>query len=102
MRYTEIRLRKIAGEMVADIDKDTVDYGPNYDGSTTEPLVLPARIPNLLINGSTGIAVAMATNIPPHNLHEVVAACLLLLENPDASIDELIEKIPRRTFPPER
>ena len=99
MRYTEIRLRKIAGEMVADIDKDTVDYGPNYDGSTTEPLVLPARIPNLLINGSTGIAVAMATNIPPHNLHEVVAACLLLLENPDASIDELIEKIPAPDFP---
>ena len=99
MRYTEIRLRKIAGEMVADIDKDTVDYGPNYDGSTPEPLVLPARIPNLLINGSTGIAVAMATNIPPHNLHEVVAACLLLLENPDASIDELIEKIPAPDFP---
>ena len=99
MRYTEIRLRKIAGEMVADIDKDTVDYGPNYDGSTTEPLVLPARIPNLLINGSTGIAVAMATNIPPHNLHEVVAACLLLLENPDASIDELIEKIPAPDSP---
>ena len=99
MRYTEIRLRKIAGEMVADIDKDTVDYGPNYDGSTTEPLVLPARIPNLLINGSTGIAVAMATNIPPHNLHEVVAACLLLLENPDATIDELIEKIPAPDFP---
>ena len=99
MRYTEIRLRKIAGEMVADIDKDTVDYGPNYDGSTTEPLVLPARIPNLLINGSTGIAVAMATNIPPHNLHEVVAACLLLLKNPDASIDELIEKIPAPDFP---
>ena len=99
MRYTEIRLRKIASEMVVDIEKDTVDYGPNYDGSTTEPLVLPARIPNLLINGSTGIAVAMATNIPPHNLHEVVAACLLLLENPDATIDELIEKIPAPDFP---
>ncbi|MDO4636935.1 MAG: DNA gyrase subunit A [Lautropia sp.] len=99
MRYTEIRLRKIAGEMVADIDKDTVDYGPNYDGSTSEPMVLPAKIPNLLINGSTGIAVAMATNIPPHNLHEVVSACLLLLENPAATIDELIEKIPAPDFP---
>ena len=99
MRYTEIRLRKIASEMVVDIDKDTVDFGPNYDGSTSEPQVLPAKIPNLLINGSTGIAVAMATNIPPHNLHEVVAACLLLLENPDATIDELIEKIPAPDFP---
>ena len=99
MRYTEIRLRKIASEMVVDIEKDTVDFGPNYDGSTSEPQVLPAKIPNLLINGSTGIAVAMATNIPPHNLHEVVAACLLLLENPDASIDELIEKIPAPDFP---
>ena len=99
MRYTEIRLRKIAGEMVVDIEKDTVDFGPNYDGSTSEPQVLPAKIPNLLINGSTGIAVAMATNIPPHNLHEVVAACLLLLENPDATIDELIEKIPAPDFP---
>ena len=87
MRYTEIRLRKIASEMVVDIEKDTVDFGPNYDGSTSEPQVLPAKIPNLLINGSTGIAVAMATNIPPHNLHEVVAACLL------------IEKIPAPDFP---
>lgn len=99
MRYTEIRLRKIAHEMVADIDKETVDFAPNYDGSTTEPQVLPARIPNLLINGSTGIAVAMATNIPPHNLHEVVEACLLLLDNPEAGIDELIEKIPAPDFP---
>ena len=99
MRYTEIRLRKIASEMVVDIEKDTVDFGPNYDGSTSEPQVLPAKIPNLLINGSTGIAVAMATNIPPHNLHEGVAACLLLLENPDATIDELIEKIPAPDFP---
>lgn len=99
MRYTEIRLRKIASEMVVDIEKDTVDFGPNYDGSTSEPQVLPAKIPNLLINGSTGIAVAMATNIPPHNLHEVVSACLLLLENPDATIDELIEKIPAPDFP---
>ncbi|MDO5102027.1 MAG: DNA gyrase subunit A [Lautropia sp.] len=99
MRYTEVRLQKIAGEMVADIEKDTVDFGPNYDGSTVEPLVLPAQIPNLLINGSTGIAVAMATNIPPHNLGEVVSACLLLLDNPDATIDELIEKIPAPDFP---
>ncbi len=99
MRYTEVRLQKIAHEMVADIEKETVDFGPNYDGSTSEPQVLPARIPNLLVNGSTGIAVAMATNIPPHNLAEVVEGCLLLLDNPDAGIDELIEKIPAPDFP---
>ncbi len=81
MRYTEIRLAKIAHEMLADIDKDTVDFGPNYDGSEKEPLVLPARVPNLLVNGSAGIAVGMATNIPPHNLNEVVDACLHLLKN---------------------
>ncbi|NLD53706.1 MAG: DNA gyrase subunit A [Burkholderiaceae bacterium] len=99
MRYTEIRLARIAHEMLADIGKETVDFGPNYDGSEREPLVLPARIPNLLINGSTGIAVAMATNIPPHNLAEVVDGCMLLLDNPDCSIDELIEKIPAPDFP---
>ncbi len=99
MRYTEIRLARIAHEMLADIDKETVDFGPNYDGSEREPLVLPARIPNLLINGSTGIAVAMATNIPPHNLGEVIEGCLLVLEQPDVSIDELIEKIPAPDFP---
>ena len=99
MRYTEIRLSKIAQEMLADIDKETVDFGPNYDGSEKEPLVLPSRIPNLLINGSGGIAVGMATNIPPHNLNEVVDACLHMLKNPEASIDDLMEIIPGPDFP---
>ena len=99
MRYTEIRLAKIAHEMLADIDKETVDFGPNYDGSEKEPLVLPSRIPNLLINGSAGIAVGMATNIPPHNLNEVIDACLHLLQNPDSSIDELMGIIPAPDFP---
>jgi DNA gyrase subunit A len=99
MRYTEIRLSKIAHEMLADIDKETVDFGPNYDGSEKEPLVLPTRLPNLLVNGSAGIAVGMATNIPPHNLNEVVDACLHLLRNPQASIDELMEIIPAPDFP---
>lgn len=99
MRYTEIRLTKIAHEMLADIDKETVDFGPNYDGSEQEPLVLPSKIPNLLINGSSGIAVGMATNIPPHNLNEVVDACLHVLVNPQASIDELMEIIPAPDFP---
>ncbi len=99
MRYTEIRLAKIAHEMLADIDKETVDFGPNYDGSEKEPLVLPSRLPNLLVNGSGGIAVGMATNIPPHNLNEVVDACLHLLRNPEASIDELMEIVPAPDFP---
>jgi DNA gyrase subunit A len=99
MRYTEIRLSKISHEMLADIDKETVDFGPNYDGSEQEPLVLPTRLPNLLINGGTGIAVGMATNIPPHNLNEVVDACLHLLKNPEATIDELMEIIPAPDFP---
>jgi len=99
MRYTEIRMSKIAHEMLADIDKETVDYGPNYDGSEKEPLVMPTRLPNLLVNGSGGIAVGMATNIPPHNLNEVVDACLHLLRNPEASIDELMEIIPAPDFP---
>ncbi|WP_077037236.1 DNA gyrase subunit A [Pelomonas sp. KK5] len=99
MRYTEIRLDKIAHEMLADIDKETVDFGPNYDGSHQEPLVLPARLPNLLVNGSSGIAVGMATNIPPHNLNETVDACLHALKNPDCSIDELMEIIPAPDFP---
>jgi DNA gyrase subunit A len=99
MRYTEIRLAKIAQEMLGDIDKETVDFGPNYDGSEKEPLVLPSRLPNLLVNGSGGIAVGMATNIPPHNLNEVVDACLHLLRNPAASIDELMEIIPAPDFP---
>ncbi|HEY8879955.1 MAG TPA: DNA gyrase subunit A [Roseateles sp.] len=99
MRYTEIRLDKIAHEMLADIDKETVDFGPNYDGSHKEPLVLPTRLPNLLVNGSAGIAVGMATNIPPHNLNEVVDACMLALKNPEVTIDELMEIIPAPDFP---
>ncbi|MBQ0932862.1 DNA gyrase subunit A [Ideonella alba] len=99
MRYTEIRLAKIAHEMLADIDKETVDFGPNYDGSETEPLVMPTRLPNLLVNGAAGIAVGMATNIPPHNLNEVVDACLHLLRTPEATLDELMEIIPAPDFP---
>ncbi|MFN7094432.1 MAG: DNA gyrase subunit A, partial [Burkholderiales bacterium] len=99
MRYTEIRMAKITHEMLADIEKDTVNFGPNYDGSEQEPLVLPTRLPNLLINGTTGIAVGMATNMPPHNLNEVVDACLAVLTNPQISLDELIEIIPAPDFP---
>ncbi|MDM0104453.1 DNA gyrase subunit A [Variovorax sp. J22R24] len=99
MRYTEIRLAKIAHEMLADIDKETVDFGPNYDGSEKEPLVLPSKLPNLLVNGAGGIAVGMATNIPPHNLNEVVDACLHLLRHPEASIDDLMEIVPAPDFP---
>ncbi|MDD2744502.1 MAG: DNA gyrase subunit A [Rhodocyclaceae bacterium] len=99
MRYTEVRMAKIGHQMLEDLDKETVDFGPNYDGSEHEPLVMPARIPNLLINGSSGIAVGMATNIPPHNLNEVIAGCLALLENPAISIDELIDYIPAPDFP---
>ncbi len=99
MRYTEVRMARIGHELLADIDKETVDFGPNYDGAEQEPLILPARIPNLLINGSSGIAVGMATNIPPHNLDEVVAACLASLDNPEIDIEELIELIPAPDFP---
>jgi len=99
MRYTEIRLAKIAHELLADLDKETVDFGPNYDGSEQEPLVMPTRLPNLLVNGSGGIAVGMATNIPPHNLNEVVDACLHLLHNPEATIDDLMDIIPAPDFP---
>lgn len=99
MRYTEVRMARIGHELLADIDKETVDFGPNYDGSEQEPLILPARIPNLLINGSSGIAVGMATNIPPHNLSEVLAACQALLANPDLTIDQLIDIIPAPDFP---
>ena len=98
-RYTECRLEKIASEILADIDKQTVDMVPNYDGKELEPTVLPTRLPNLLINGSGGIAVGMATNIPPHNLNEVVDACLHLLHHPDATIDELMEIVPAPDFP---
>jgi len=98
-RYTECRLEKITAEMLADIDKETVDFAPNYDGKELEPTVLPTRIPNLLVNGSSGIAVGMATNIPPHNLTETVTACLTLLDNPDTTVDELIEHVPAPDFP---
>ncbi len=99
MRYTEVRLAKIAHEMLADLDKETVDFGPNYDGSEQEPLVLPTRLPNLLVNGSSGIAVGMATNIPPQNLNEVVDACHHLLKNPQAGLDELMEIVVAPDFP---
>ncbi|WP_263771074.1 DNA gyrase subunit A [Propionivibrio sp. SG131] len=99
MRYTEVRMARIGHELLADIDKETVDFGPNYDGSEQEPLIMPTRIPNLLINGSSGIAVGMATNIPPHNLNEVVDACLALLRNPEMSIDDLIDIVQAPDFP---
>ncbi|HKI65537.1 MAG TPA: DNA gyrase subunit A, partial [Burkholderiales bacterium] len=99
MRYTEIRMAKIGHELLADIDKETVDFGPNYDGSEEEPLILPSRIPNLLINGSSGIAVGMATNIPPHNLAEVIEACLHVLHHPQCAIEELIKLMPAPDFP---
>jgi DNA gyrase subunit A len=98
-RYTEVRLSKIAHEMLADIDKETVDFVPNYDGQETEPTVLPSRFPNLLVNGASGIAVGMATNIPPHNLNEVIDACLALLANPNIGIEELISIVPAPDFP---
>ena len=99
MRYTEARLAKVSNALLEDLDKDTVDFTPNYDGSESEPQVLPARFPNLLVNGAGGIAVGMATNIPPHNLGEVISACLAYMENPDISIDELIEFVPAPDFP---
>lgn len=99
MRYTEVRMAKIAHELLADLDKETVDFVPNYDGSEKEPAILPSRVPNLLVNGSSGIAVGMATNIPPHNLTEVVNACIALIDNPEISIRELLEIIPGPDFP---
>ena len=99
MRYTEIRMKKLAHELLADLEKETVDFVPNYDGSEQIPSVLPTRVPNLLINGSSGIAVGMATNIPPHNLKEVVRGCLAFIENEDITIDELMEIIPGPDFP---
>ncbi|MGZ9004605.1 MAG: DNA gyrase subunit A, partial [Burkholderiales bacterium] len=98
-RYTECRLEKITSELLADIDMETVDFVPNYDGKEREPVALPTRIPNLLVNGSSGIAVGMATNIPPHNLSEVVDACQALLNDPAISIDELIGIVPAPDFP---
>jgi DNA gyrase subunit A len=99
MRYTEVRMAKIAHELLADLDKETVDFVPNYDESESEPAVMPTRIPTLLINGSSGIAVGMATNIPPHNLTEVISACLALVDNPDLNIVELMQYIPGPDFP---
>jgi DNA gyrase subunit A len=99
MRYTEVRMSKLAGELLADIDKETVDFVPNYDESESEPAVLPTRVPNLLINGSSGIAVGMATNIPPHNLHEIVSACIALIENPDITLAQLMQIVPGPDFP---
>ncbi len=99
MRYTEVRMAKIAGELLSDLDKETVETLPNYDGSLTEPRVLPARIPNLLVNGSAGIAVGMATSIPPHNLGEVVDALLALIKNPDLPLDAIMDFIPAPDFP---
>src|SRR6201985_1013335 len=99
MRYTEVRMSRIAGELLADIDKETVDFTPNYDESETEPSVLPARIPNLLVNGQTGIAVGMATNIPPHNLTEIINACLALLDDPSLTLAPLMQHVPGPDFP---
>jgi len=99
MRYTEIRMSKLSGELLADIDKETVDFGPNYDESLVEPAVLPSKFPNLIVNGSSGIAVGMATNVPPHNLGETINALIALIENPDISIEELMAHLPGPDFP---
>ncbi|MCK4865513.1 MAG: DNA gyrase subunit A, partial [Gammaproteobacteria bacterium] len=99
MRYTEVRMSKIAHELLADLDKETVDFTANYDESEHEPSILPARIPNLLINGSSGIAVGMATNIPPHNINEIINACLAFIENEDITIQEIMEIVPGPDFP---
>src|SRR5499426_2326962 len=98
-RYTEVRLTRFAHEMLTDIDSETVDFVPNYDGQDREPAVLPSRVPNLLVNGSSGIAVGMATNIPPHNLGEVVDACLHLLATPHCAVEDLIKLMPAPDFP---
>ena len=99
MRYTEVRMSRIAHELLEDIDKETVDYVPNYDGAEHEPVVLPTRLPNLLVNGSSGIAVGMATNIPPHNLNEVINACIALMDDEALSMEQLMEYIPGPDFP---
>jgi DNA gyrase subunit A len=99
MRYTEIRMSKIAHDLLADLDKETVDFVPNYDGTELIPVVMPTRVPNLLVNGSSGIAVGMATNIPPHNLGEVIRACLALIDNPELTVEDLMEYIPGPDFP---
>src|ERR1700676_3489543 len=99
MRYTEVRMSKLAHELLADIDKETVDFVPNYDESEHEPSVMPTRIPNLLVNGSSGIAVGMATNIPPHNLKEVVEAAILLVEDPEINLKKVMKLVPGPDFP---
>ena len=99
MRYTEVRMSRIAHEVLSDLDKDTVDFIPNYDETEKEPSVLPSRTPNLLINGSSGIAVGMATNIPPHNLTEIINACIAMIENPDLSVMDIMEFVPGPDFP---
>ena len=100
MRYTEVRMDRPAQSLLADIEKETVDFQPNYDGKDLEPTVLPARFPNMLVNGAGGIAVGMATNIPPHNLGEVIDATLALIEDPDLSTEDLMQYVPARTSPP--
>ena len=99
MRYTEIRMERLAHDLLADLEKETVDFVENYDGTELIPEVLPTRVPNLLINGSSGIAVGMATNIPPHNISEVIAGCLALMENPELTVDDLMEYITGPDFP---
>src|SRR5690554_1713303 len=99
MRYTEVRMTKLAHELLADLEKETVDYVPNYDGTEMIPAVMPTRVPNLLVNGSSGIAVGMATNIPPHNLREVVDACLALIDDSELTVDDLMEHVKGPDFP---
>src|SRR5512136_2364768 len=99
MRYTEVRMARLSDELLADIDKETVDFGPNYDDSLQEPLVLPARFPNLLVNGSSGIAVGMATNVPPHNLSEIIDGIIAIIRNPKLTFEEMVELIPGPDFP---
>ncbi len=99
MRYTEIRMSRFAHALLADLEKETVDFVPNYDGNEFAPVVLPARVPNLLVNGSTGIAVGMATNIPPHNLNEVIDACVAMMDDPEVSLETLMQYIPGPDFP---
>ena len=98
-RYTEARMARMADEMLRDIDKETVDFLPNFDETRKEPLVIPSRVPNLLVNGSSGIAVGMATNIPPHNLREVIGACICVLDNPEATVSDRMQHIPGPDFP---
>ncbi len=99
MRYTEVRMTKLAAELLADIEKDTVNFVPNYDESLTMPEVLPAKFPNLLVNGGSGIAVGMATNIPPHNLGEVIDGIIHLIQHPNAGLDKIMEFVPGPDFP---